>query len=271
MATMPTLFVNHGGGPMPLMGDAAHAPLVDYLRGAAAGLPARPAAVLVVTAHWEARRTTVSSAARPEMIFDYGGFPPETYHYTYDAPGDAGVAAAAVELLRAAGLDAGLDEARGFDHGVFVPLMLLFPAADVPVVSLSLAASLDPVHHLAVGLALGPLREQGVLIVGSGMSYHNMRTLMAARRGNRRGFLEWKLHGADFDGFLRESCVAHSGAARTRALAGWGSHPEGRAAHPREEHLLPLLVAAGAGAEDAGRVAFEGALMGAAVTGFQFG
>src|SRR3569623_2237346 len=146
-----------------------------WLKGLVAGLPERPKAILVVSGHWEATQFTVGSAARPPMIFDYYGFPEETYRLRFDAPGSPALAKRVRELLGEAGFPTSEDAERGYDHGVFVPLKLAVPDADIPVVQLSLRSDLDPQAHLAAGRALAPLRNEGVLIVGSGMSWHNMR------------------------------------------------------------------------------------------------
>ena len=164
------LFVSHGGGPMPLLGDPSHASMVKFLRGH----KYRPSAVLVISAHWQTTVPTLTSGAHPQLIFDYGGFPPESYRYTYAASGDGALAKRAAALLQAAGIAARLDESRGWDHGVFVPMMLMWPKADVPIVCLSLLTNADPAQHFELGRALRPLRDEGVLILGSGSSYHNM-------------------------------------------------------------------------------------------------
>ena len=150
-----------------------------FLEGLAATLPAPPAAMLVVSGHWEETAFTASAARQPELIFDYSGFPEHTYQLTWPAPGDPQLAARVIALLGQAGLPAALEPRRGFDHGVFVPLKVAFPEARIPVVTLSLAVSrageFDPALHLAAGRALGSLRDEGVLVVGSGMSFHNLR------------------------------------------------------------------------------------------------
>ena len=161
------LFVSHGGGPMPLLGDPSHASMVKFLRGH----EYRPSAVLLISAHWQTAVPTLTSGARPQLIYDYGGFPPESYQYTYAASGDGALAKRAASLLQTAGIASRLDESRGWDHGVFVPMMLMFPKADIPIVCLSLLNDPDPAKHFDLGRALRPLRDEGVLILGSGSSY----------------------------------------------------------------------------------------------------
>jgi aromatic ring-opening dioxygenase catalytic subunit (LigB family) len=236
---LPTFFVSHGGGPWPWMdGDMgrAHAQLAASLRDIPGRLGARPAAVLMVSAHWEAPEFTVMTAAQPGMLYDYGGFPEHTYHVRYPAPGAPAVAARVRALLDAAGIAVREDAERGFDHGLFAPMAVIFPEADVPVLQLSLRRGLDPRAHLDLGRALAPLRAEGVAIIGSGLSFHNLRAFGPQARAPSAAFDAW------LDGALT---LLHGGQ-RADALAGWEQAPAARVAHPREEHLLPLMVAVGA-------------------------
>lgn len=239
-ALMPVLFVPHGGGPMPLMGDSNHRELTGFMRTIAGRLP-EPKAILVITAHWEEREATVSSHPAPAMIYDYYGFPPETYEYQYPAPGQPALAKTIVDLLEAAGLPARLDSERGYDHGAFVPLMLMYPQAGIPVVQLSLVKGFDPATHIAIGKALAPLREQGVLILGSGMSFHNMPAFFSpnpATRTRSDVFDQWLTQT------LCDKALTH--AERNQQMIDWVRAPEARFCHPREEHLLPVHVCFGA-------------------------
>ena len=232
----------------------------QFLEGLAASLPAPPKAILVVSGHWEEQAFTASAAAEPKLIFDYSGFPEHTYQLTWPAPGDSGLAERVVEMLRAAGLPAGVSASRGFDHGVFVPLKVAFPEAKIPVVTLSLAESLDPALHLAAGRALAPLRDEGVLIVGSGMSFHNLRAYMRPETVERaRAFDEW----------LTKAVVSEA-AERDALLKEWKQAPFAAYSHPREEHLIPLLVAAGAGGYAPGKHVFTDEPMGAAISAYRF-
>ena len=266
---LPTLFIPHGGGPCFFMDPPPNDPhawdaMAAYLRGVAASLPAKPRAILVISAHWEMPRPTVMTAARPSMLFDYYGFPEHTYKLEYPAPGSPELASRVRALLAGAGIASDEDSARGYDHGVFVPFLLMFPEADIPVVQLSLRADLDPAAHVAIGRALAPLRDEGVLIVGSGMSYHNLRRF-------------WSTDVADveaaraFDAWLAESVEPADAASREARLVAWADAPGARAAHPRSEHLLPLMVVAGAGGGDGGRRTYTDRVFGKAVSGFQFG
>ena len=242
--SLPTFFVSHGGGPWPWMdGDMgrAHEQLAASLRGIPARLGARPAAVLMISAHWEAPEFTVMTAAQPGMLYDYGGFPEHTYHVRYPAPGAPAVAAHARELLGAAGIAVREDAERGFDHGLFAPMAVIFPEADVPVLQLSLRRGLDPRAHLALGRALGPLRSEGVAIIGSGLSFHNLRAFGP----------QAKAPSAAFDAWLDGALTLLDAEQRSDALADWEQAPAARLAHPREEHLLPLMVAVGAAEREA--------------------
>jgi aromatic ring-opening dioxygenase catalytic subunit (LigB family) len=263
---LPTFFVSHGGGPWPFMKDQVgssydklEASLVDMRRQ----VGGKPQAVLVVSGHWEERQPTVSSGARPGMIYDYRGFPPHTYEVSYPAPGSPALAERVAALLGAAGHAAALDAQRGFDHGTFSMLYPVYPQADVPVVQLSLRQDLDPLAHIEMGRALAPLRREGVLIIGSGLSYHNLRQFGPAGSVPSRGFDAW----------LRATLLTLTPRERSAALLRWDQAPYARVAHPREEHLLPLMVALGAAEEEeAACVYHEDDFFGSlAVSSFRFG
>jgi aromatic ring-opening dioxygenase catalytic subunit (LigB family) len=234
-----------------------------YLRGLDAALGTRPEAVLCISGHWEEAAPAVNAALRPPMLFDYYGFPPHTYALDYPAPGSPELAARVRALLAGAGIACGTETARGFDHGVFVPFMLIYPDADVPIVQLSLKAGLDAGAHLAMGAALAPLRDDGVLIVGSGLSFHNLRALFVEDRRVTAA-------AAAFDSWLDAACTAEP-AARAERLSAWADAPGARFCHPREEHLLPLMVAAGAAGDDRGARVYAEDVLGKPMSGFQFG
>lgn len=239
----PTFFLSHGGGPWPWLEGEFRRDfdwLEASLKALPAQLPARPRAVLAVSGHWEAPDFTVSTAAQPGMVYDYHGFPEHTYHISYPAPGSPELAAEVVALGRAAGIAIGSDPSRGLDHGTFSMLRPIYPAADVPVVSLSLRHGYDPAAHLALGRALAPLRDSGVVIMGSGLSYHNLRLFNAQAAAP----------SAAFDAWLRQTLTDRDPAARHAAITAWSKAPAARLAHPREDHLLPLMVALGAAGDD---------------------
>ena len=234
--------------------------LEDYLQGFASGLTERPRAILVISGHWEAARPTVNSAATAPLIYDYDGFPDYTYRLQWPAPGSPVLAAEVRARLAAAGIASASDDQRGWDHGVFVPFKVMFPYADIPIVQLSLQQGLDPTAHIAIGRALTSLRQDGVLIIGSGQTYHNMR-------GFGGGALETAAEA--FDVWLREAMVDPS--RREEALVAWEQAPGARAAQPHEDHLLPLMVAAGAASGEPGEVVFHGRVLGKPISGFRFG
>lgn len=246
---LPTYFISHGGGPWPWV-DSMRALFALTERELAAlprRWPVRPRAVLMISGHWESETFAVSSAAHPGMEYDYHGFPAHTYQIRYPAPGDPALAAQVAGLLTKAGLGCRSDPQHGFDHGVFVPMHCMYPGADMPVVMLSLKQGYDPQEHFRAGQALAPLREEGVLIMGSGLTYHDMR-------GFGRSTATAVAH--DFEQFLART-VSHSDPSQRRAsLIDWASGPQARRAHPREDHLIPLLVAAGAAGDEAGRRLF---------------
>ncbi|MFN3513187.1 MAG: DODA-type extradiol aromatic ring-opening family dioxygenase [Phenylobacterium sp.] len=264
MTRQPAFYIPHGAGPCFFMEwtrgpadtwDATAA----WLKGMIVALAERPKAILIVSGHWEEDLFTLGSAAAPPLVFDYYGFPEHTYRLRFDAPGAPELSRRARELLTGAGLPAREDPARGWDHGVFVPLKLALPEADIPVVQLSLRNDLDPAAHYAAGRALKPLRAEGVLIVGSGMSWHNMRGFSPAFTERSRRFDAW----------LTEAMASPAG--REAAVRAWETAPHAREAHPREEHLAPLFVAAGAGDGEPGQVAFRDEVMDVAVSAFRFG
>jgi len=262
---LPTVFLPHGGGPWPFvelgLPRSEVNNLLAYLRSLPALCPTPPRALLVISAHWEEARPTVMSGAQPPLLFDYYGFPPASYQITWPAPGEPALAATVRAKLEAAGFATGEDRGRGYDHGTFVPLKVAWPGAGVPVVQLSLVKGLDPATHLRMGEALAPLREEGVLILGSGMSFHNLRAMQDPRLGAA---------SVPFDAWLQAAATADP-AARRAALIDWARAPGGRASHPREEHLLPLMVVAGAAGGDLGRVGWSGTMMGWKLSALHFG
>ncbi len=261
----PVIFMPHGGGPWRFVETGLPRDELDslaaYLRAVPAAYDPPPRALLVVSGHWEEAVPTLTSAAHPTLYYDYAGFPPESYTLTWPAPGDPALAGRVQGLLADAGFRSATDATRGFDHGTFIPLKLAWPEPRIPTVQLSLIRGLDPRQHLALGRALRPLREEGVAIIGSGLSFHNLRALF---RGSAHQA------AAAFDDWLRVA-VTRPEVERDAALAAWASAPGARAAHPREEHLLPLLVTAGAAGDDLGRVAWSGTTVGHRHSAVHFG
>lgn len=234
------MFLSHGGGPLPLLGDPAHEEMVQGLRAIAAAIE-RPEAIIVISAHWEERTATITSAANPPIIYDYYGFPPESYEIQYPAPGNPGLASRLRSCLQENGVSAELDGDRGFDHGLYIPLKIMYPAADIPCIQLSLLDSLDPAEHVALGAAMSELGDDGVLVIGSGFSFHNLKAFFSAEasRPDERN--------EAFEHWLIDTCASPGldEAERTRRLLDWASAPHARYCHPREEHLLPLHVCYG--------------------------
>lgn len=261
----PAIFLPHGGGPCFFM-DWTWGPADTweatrrFLESVQASLPEPPKAILVVSGHWEEAAFTASTAAKPELIYDYSGFPAHTYQLSWPAQGNPALAARVTDLLRDAGLSSAVNSTRGYDHGVFVPLKVAFPGAEIPVVTLSLDHSLDPALHIAAGKALAALRDEGVLIIASGMSFHNLRGYFQPQTADR---------ARAFDAWLTRA-VESPAQERNALLEKWRSAPFAAYSHPREEHLIPLMVAAGAGGDAAGRRVFTDEPMGAKISAYRF-
>lgn len=265
MTRLPTYFVSHGGGPWPWMTGPFRRQfdlLETSLQDIAREIGSKPRAILAVSGHWEESRFTVQSGERPGMVYDYGGFPPELYRITYPSSGAPDVAARVRDLLAQAGIDAALDATRGYDHGVYAPLKAMYPDADVPVLQLSLKRGLDPDEHLAAGRALAPLRGEGVLVFGSGLSWHNLRLFGSSARESSQAFDTWL-----------DDALAQPPAERTRRLREWERAPYARLSHPDADHLLPLMVAVGAAEQEpAFRVYHEELFMGGVTaSSYRFG
>lgn len=264
MTRMPVVFVPHGGGPWPFveMGfpreDVER--LAGYLRSVQSVPPRPPRALLVVSAHWEEPVPTVMTSERPPILYDYYGFPPESYTITWPAPGAPELASRVQQLLAHAGIANAADPERGYDHGTFIPLKLTYPDANVPAMQLSLKRGLDPAEHIALGRALQPLRDEDVFIIGSGMTFHNLRVFRDPRAVPM---------AEQFDAWLRET-MALDADSRNHRLVEWESAPAARAAHPREEHLIPLMVASGAAGDDRASVAFNDTFAGLRLSAFHF-
>ncbi len=256
----PVAYISHGGGPCFFM-DWNPPHEWDGLRAALEGigpsLPEPPSAIVVITAHWEGREFLIASNPNPSLIYDYGGFPPHTYQITYDAPGSPATASRVAQLLTGAGIDHGIDPTHGWDHGVFIPLKVMFPDADVPVVAVSVRHDLDPVAHLELGRALAPLRNEQVLIVGSGSSFHHF------------GNFGRQEYAVPFDQWLND-VVVQSTEERWTSLTNWTAAPHARDAHGREEHLVPLMVAAGAADDLPARTIFRDQVMGTTMSCWLF-
>jgi aromatic ring-opening dioxygenase catalytic subunit (LigB family) len=245
MPEFPTYFVSHGGGPWPFMkdqfGQMFHQ-LETSLQDIPRQLGATPKAVLMISGHWEEEDFTVSASPNPPMIYDYSGFPAHTYEVKYSAPGEPELAMRVQLLIQGAGHSVHLDPNRGFDHGTFTVMYPMYPQAQIPVVQLSLKQGYDPKLHLEVGRALAPLRKEGVLIIGSGLSYHNLSNFGPNAASVSRQFDDW----------LQQTLVQSEPTQRVEQLIHWAKAPAARLAHPQEDHLLPLMVAVGAAQNEPG-------------------
>jgi aromatic ring-opening dioxygenase catalytic subunit (LigB family) len=260
---MPVLFLPHGGGPLPLLQDPSHAELIDFLRSVSKTIP-HPKSLLVITAHWEESQPAITAQKNPELLFDYYGFPPEAYKIQYPAVGNPQLASVVADLLTSEGFTPKLEMQRGFDHGTFVPLKLLYPLGDIPVVQLSLIRNLDPAVHIHMGQSLTKLREQGVLIIGSGMSFHNMQAFFSPS-------LETTRKSEAFDYWLADLLTDPSTTEeqKIQQLTHWAKAPEARFSHPREEHLMPLMVCFGAATgSDSTEHVFNGLLFNTRISSF---
>lgn len=234
------LFVSHGGGPRPLFEDTEHQELIDALRDYASELE-RPDAILVLSAHWESDVLKVTASAQPNLYFDYYNFPAEAYEIEYPCPGAPELAAKIQSALTAQGFKTELETERGLDHGVFVPVKLLYPEADIPVLQLSMHSSLDAEQHLAIGEALRHLDIERLLIIGSGFTFHNMRAFYAPQTR------EIQQANVDFEDWLEQhlSGPELTYEAIRASLINWEQAPFARFCQPREDHLIPLHMCAG--------------------------
>ena len=243
------IFISHGGGPWPLLKDPRHTNLIDFLEEVPSTLIS-PDAILVISGHWEEDAPALQSSIHPEMLYDYYGFPKESYKFSYPAPGHPELAERISTLLNNYDIKAFLDSERGYDHGLFVPLMLMYPAASIPCIQLSLINSLDPGRHILLGKALRELRKENILIIGSGSSFHNLHAFREPPTPETMGLNQ------AFENWLRNSMINGelSEAAREQKLIHWLDAPGARYCHPREEHLLPLHVCYGIAGGPADRV-----------------
>ena len=237
MPRQPTFFISHGGGPWPWLPDMRR--MLGNLEASLAGIPQQlpevPRAILMISGHWEGPDFAVMASPAPPMVYDYSNFPAFTYEIKYGAPGAPELARRTRELIAGAGLPTHLDTARGFDHGVFAPMAVIYPDAAMPAYQVSLKSGYDPEMHLALGRALRPLRDEGVVIVGSGLSYHNLRRMGEPGREP----------SAVFDAWL-DAALNSDPASRTAQLKQWDKAPAARICHPEEDHLIPLMAAIGA-------------------------
>ncbi len=255
------VYFSHGGGPLPILGDEGHKAMVAFMQQLPSQLR-RPDAILVISAHWEESSATLLGSRRPSMFYDYYGFPAEAYEITYPAPGSPELANRIVQLLGKSNIAARLDAERGFDHGLFIPLKLMYPRADIPSLQLSLLRGLSAATHLALGKALRELLQENILVVGSGFSFHNLRAFSwnggTESDSRNDSFQEWLIRTCTGPGQLEQ---------REQQLIGWEEAPHARYCHPREEHLLPLHVCFGM-AQKPARLVFDDLIFGKRAVAF---
>jgi len=256
------LFIPHGAGPLPLLGDKDHQTMIDFLKQLTPTL-GQPSVILVVSAHWEEEEATITSGESPSIIYDYGGFPDEAYTIKYPVPGEPVLANKIHNLLRENNIKSRLDDQRGFDHGLFVPLKIMFPDASIPCVQLSLVKGLDPETHIKIGKALTGLRKEKILIIGSGFSFHNLRAFFS------RSTDQADTKNLAFEDWLIDTCTNDnlSTIDRETRLIEWSKAPFARYCHPREEHLLPLHVCYGM-SSSAAELVFDGKISGKKTSAF---
>jgi aromatic ring-opening dioxygenase catalytic subunit (LigB family) len=249
------VYLSHGGGPLPILGDASHEAMVEFMLQLPSQLR-KPEAILVISAHWEEGAATLLSASNPALFYDYYGFPDKAYKISYPAPGSPDLAKRIVELLHKRNIQATVDPQRGFDHGLFIPLKLMYPQADIPALQLSLLRGLDPAAHVALGKALRELKQENILVVGSGFSFHNMRAF------SRQGMNAPDPANDAFQDWLLAVCTGPiSQSEREQYLIHWDRAPSARYCHPREEHLVPLHVCVGM-ADKPAEVIFDDHILG---------
>ncbi len=255
------IYFSHGGGPLPILGDPTHETMVTFMKDLPTQLR-RPEAIVVFSAHWEENTVTIQSGETPGMLYDYYGFPEEAYQITYPCRGNKPLAEKIADLLSQSSIDCRLDPQRPYDHGSYIPLMMMYPEADIPVIQISLHHGLNPVTHLQIGKALRPLLEDNLLFIGSGFSYHNMGGFDF--RGRR---IEDPLNN-DFQNSLIDICCADSEDESTwDRLADWKQLPGADYCHPRSEHLLPLHVCAGIGGAQGNKI-FDDYILGKRAVAF---
>lgn len=258
------VYFSHGGGPLPILGDAGHQAMIDFMTRLPAQLR-RPDAILVVSAHWEESAATLTGAQNPPMFYDYYGFPDAAYAIKYPAPGDPALANRIAAILKENAIPARIDPDRGFDHGLFIPLKMMYPAADIPALQLSLLRGLNPAAHIALGKALRKLAPENILVIGSGFSFHNLRAFSwEGTDGSdpaNDAFQNWLIEG---------NTGSMSQAERERRMVEWEKAPAARYCHPREEHLLPLHVCLGM-ADAPAKLVFDDKILGKRSVAFLWG
>lgn len=264
MVRQPTFYIPHGGGPCFFMDDPHNlwTQTGNFLHQFSRFLPCQPTAIIIISSHWENDPILINNHPQPPLYYDYYDFPEHTYYLEYSAPGEPILAKKLLDALISQQIPAQFNHERGWDHGVFIPLKLMFPEANIPIVELSLHANLDPHYHLQIGQALAPLRNKNILIIGSGMSYHNLPYLFSGQE---------KKEALLFDQWLTTTITQHIATERINYLSDWLNAPGALSSHPRSEHLLPLFVVTGAAKHDQGHCIFKDYILNKPFSAFQLG
>jgi len=255
------IYISHGGGPLPILGDSSHKKMVDFLTALSTRLK-RPDAIIVISAHWEENCVTLQGGTSPDLYYDYSGFPNEAYNITYPSKGSPELVKKIDTWLLEAGIKSTIDTKRGYDHGHFIPLKILYPVSNIPSFQISLLKSLDPSEHLRTGKVFSRLLSENILIIGSGFSFHNMRAFMS-------NFTNHDDHNDLFQNWLIDTCTHDDQSYREERIVNWEKAPYARYCHPREEHLLPLHVCMGI-AGSAATVIFDDYILGKRSLAFQW-
>lgn len=264
MSIMPSLYIPHGGGPCFFMEwEPPHTwnSMKNWLSSLGSTLP-KPQAILVISAHWEEETLSLQAQEAPSLLYDYYGFPDHTYKISYPAPGSPPLAQKIKDLFAREKIDIHLNRDRGFDHGVFIPLKVIYPEASIPILQLSLKKGLGPAFHIKMGKILAPLRQEGILILGSGMSFHNLQAFFHPSD-------QFSTASLNFDQWLEKSLQDIS--QREKSLIEWKNAPYAQSVHPREEHLIPLMVIAGTAEGDPAKFIYREITLGLTISAVQFG
>lgn len=255
------IYFSHGGGPLPILDDSSHYQMIKFMKDIPSKIQ-KPDSIIVFSAHWEEDIVTIQSGKEPEIMYDYYGFPEPTYSIKYPCKGDSELALKIAKLFKSNDIKYRLDDKRPYDHGSYIPLKMMYPNADIPVVQISLHHNLDPLTHLNIGKVLRPILEDNILIIGSGFSFHNMQKFDFAGKN-----IEDSLNNQFQDKLIKICCSEKDEEKKWEYLIEWEKISGARYCHPREEHLLPLLVCVGL-SKDVGTKVFDNYILGKRATAF---
>ncbi|MBG0763300.1 MAG: dioxygenase [Tissierellales bacterium] len=255
------VYFSHGGGPLPILGDPTHKKMIDFMKDLPSKIN-RPEAIIVFSAHWEEDKIRIQSGEKPDIMYDYYGFPKEAYSLEYPCLGNKELAKKVSILLNESNIENIMDQDRPYDHGSYIPLKMMYPEGDIPVIQISLNHNLDPLTHLKIGKALKPLLEENILLIGSGFSYHNMSGFDFQGKDKKDS-----MNNKFQDELIKQCCLEKDYDKRWTRFLNWEEFPGARYCHPREEHLLPLLVCVGL-SENKGIKIFDDYILGKRATAF---